>query len=72
MRANQFLCFNNDRISGKVLAAVKCKQAIPREFGSVAVESLFIAAHIVCGRYVFVPCFVMQYLVFLLVLQSPR
>ena len=45
---------------------------LPTELGSVAVESLLTVALIVCGRYVFVPSFVMQYLVFFLVLQSPR
>ena len=33
-------------------------------------NSLFIVAPIVCGGFVFGPCFVMQYLVFFLVLQS--
>ena len=32
-------------------------------FGSVAVVSLFVVAHIVCCGFVFGPCFVMQYLV---------
>ena len=37
--------------------------------GSVVVL-FFIAACIVCRSFVFGPCFVMQYLMFLLVLQS--
>ena len=47
------------------LSAVRLKVG-----GSVVVESLFIDAPIVCGGTVFGPCFVMQYLVSYLVLQS--
>ena len=39
--------------------------------GSAVVYSLFIVAHIVCGSFVFGPCFV-QYSVSFLVLQSSR
>ena len=38
--------------------------------GSVGVDSLAIVAHIGCGYFVFGPCFVVQYLVSFLVLQS--
>ena len=38
--------------------------------GSVVDDSLFIVAPIVCGGYVFGPCFVMQCLVSFLDLQS--
>ena len=37
---------------------------------SVVVDSLFIVATIVCGCFVFCPCFVVQYIVSFLVLQS--
>ena len=39
---------------------------------SVVVDSLFIVATIVCGCLVFCPCFVVQYIVSFLVLQSSR
>ena len=39
---------------------------------SVVVDSLFIVAPIVCVFFVFGPCFVVQYLVSFLVLQSSR
>ena len=40
--------------------------------GCVVVDSLFIVALIVCGSFVFGPCFVLQYLVSFLVLLSSR
>ena len=39
---------------------------------SVVVDSLFIVATIVCGCFVFCPCFVVQYIMSFLVLQSSR
>ena len=36
----------------------------------VVVDALFIVAPVFSGNFVFVPCFVMQYLVSFLVLQS--
>ena len=74
MRAKQFLCFTTES-RAKVwyqLDAFKPPSGLSccpfKRCGSV-VDSLFIVALIVCGSSLFGPCFVMQYLVSLLVLQ---
>ena len=67
MRAKQILCFNISRIQGEDFAPKNsCKPPVTsaafhsNDVVLMLFESSFIVAAIVCGWFVFGPCFVVQ------------
>ena len=78
MRAKQYLCFNNNIISGEDLKTVKCIYppspggkgcCLFEGSGSVVLNSLFCVPTITCGGSVFGHRIVMHYFVSFLVVQ---
>ena len=64
MRAKQCLCFNKSRLLGKDLEPVKCN--LPHPLGCCPFQGggfvvIVIVAPIVCGIFVFGPCFAVQF-----------